>query len=135
MLVFFSYCLLWVWGPDITPNEIMKTDAFETQCYRKLSDISWQHKVSNEEEIKRTGILKKNFALINKIKKLKLSYFGHIKRYQILERTMMDGKVERKRKRRLPNKQRKDEKEDWLGLSIVEAGRLASSRNNFRRVS
>ena len=48
--------------------------------------------------------IKPEFSLEAKMMKLRLSYFGHILRRQdSLEKTIMLGKVEGKRKREIPN--------------------------------
>ena len=68
------------------------------------------------------------------IKKQKLSYFGHIKRHNTIEKTIMERKVEGKRSRGRPRRQWKDDIVSWLEVkNITEAGRLALDRTSYRK--
>ena len=112
-------------------HDIKKIEAFEMFCYRKLLGIKWHQKIPNTEVRKR--VENENNTLINQIKKQKLSYFGHIKRHDSLERIIMEGKVEGKRKRGRPNRQWKDDVGSWLEMSVTQAGQLALDRQQYRR--
>ena len=94
--------------------------------------ILWQQKIKNVEILKRLKI-KTSHILCHAIKQ-KLTYFGHIKRHSSLEREIMEGRVEGKRKQGRPKIQWKDDIVKWLQTkNIAEAGRLAEDRVNYRR--
>ena len=98
--------------------------AFEMKCYRKLKRISWTDKISNEIVLSRIGI--KAPTLLQNIKKLKLGYFGHIKRHMSLEKYIPEAKIEGRRGR--PVRGWEQDVENWLGTTATQAGRLAEDR-------
>ena len=111
-------------------SDLNRILAFEMRCYRKILRVSWTERVTNERVRKRLNISSSH--LLMQIKKQKLSYFGHIKRHQSLERTILEGRVEGKRKRGRPRRQWEDDIRDWLQMSVEKAGRLAQDRPTFR---
>ena len=119
------------WTPLQT--DLDKLRAFEMKCYRKLLKISWTEKITNEEVRSRLQI--NNSYLIAQFKKLKMSYFGHIKRHDSLEKTILEGKLEGKRKRGKPRRAWTDDIRIWLEMSIKEAGNLAYDRDLYRQHS
>ena len=80
--------------------QMEKITAFEIKSYRKILRLSWTEKVSNEIVSSRIGI--KGPKLLQNIKKIKLGFFGHIKRHQSLEKYIKEAKIEDKRGRRRP---------------------------------
>jgi len=70
--------------------------------------------------------------LLQTIKKLKLGYFGHIKRHDSLEKHIMEAKIEGKRGRGRPMRRWEQDIEDWLGTTTTQAGRVARDRVLFR---
>ena len=66
--------------------------------------------------------------LLNLIKKQKLSYFGHIKRHNTLEKLFLEGTCEGRRGRGRPRKRWTQDIGEWMGVSTVEAGRQALER-------
>ena len=103
------------------------------KCYRRLLKISWTEKVTNEEVRSRLQI--ENSYLITQFKKLKMSFFGHIKRHDTLEKTILEGKLEGKRKRGKPRRVWTDDIKNWLEMSVKKAGNLAHDRDQYRRHS
>ena len=82
----------------ITKNDEKKIDAFEMKCYRKILRIPWTAKETNESIRAELNI--KELHLMKTIRRLKLKYFGHIKRHDdTLEKLMMEGMMEGKRGR------------------------------------
>ena len=61
-----------------------------------------------------------------------LNYFGHLKRHDRMGRIIWEGRVNGKRRRGRPRRQWEKDIEDVLKMSIIEAGRLASNRDEFR---
>ena len=79
----------------ITKAECQKVDAFELWCWRKLLRISWTAKRSNQSIPKETN---PEYSLGGLL--LKLQSFGHLmQRANSLEKTLMLGKIEGKRRR------------------------------------
>ena len=72
--------------------------------------------------------------LLNTVKARKLSYFGHIKRHDSLEKHILEAKLEGKRRRGRPTKRWTDDIGEWLQLSAAEAGKIAQNRRDYRRV-
>ena len=77
--------------------EHRRIDAFELWCWRRLLRIPWTARRSNH------SILKENnpeYFLEGLMLKLKLQYFGHLMwRADSLEKTLMLGKIEGKKRR------------------------------------
>ena len=71
--------------------------------------------------------------LLNLIKRQKLSYFGHIKRHNTLEKLFLEGTCEGRRDRGRPRRRWTQDIGEWMGVSTVEAGRQALERGEFRQ--
>ena len=78
--------------------EHQRIDAFELWCWKRLLRVPWTARRSNQsilKEIDPSGCSLKGLML-----KLKLQYFGHLmQRVDSLEKTLMLGKIEGRRKR------------------------------------
>ena len=116
----------------LNKEEMKRIQAFEIKCYRKVLRIPWTTRTTNIEVLERVNL--KRPQLIDKIKKLKLKYFGHIKRHQSLERTIMEGDVAGRRGRGRPRRRWEDDIKEWLEKSVTEAGRLATDRAQYRQL-
>ena len=77
--------------------EHQRIDAFELWCWRRLLRVPWTARRSNQ------SILKKNspeYSLEGLMLKLKLQFFGYLmQRAYSLEKTLMLGKIEGRRRR------------------------------------
>ena len=81
----------------IKKSEHRRTDAFELWCWRRLLRIPWTAKRSNQSILKE---ISPECSLEGLMLKLKLRYFGHlIQRAGSLEKTLMLGKIEGRRRR------------------------------------
>ena len=114
----------------LNKTDCKKIMAFEMKCYRRILKISWIEKVSNEQVLNRIGITTPK--LLQTVKKLKLKYFGHIKRHDTLEKHILEAKIEGKRGRGRPTRRWEQDIEDWFGMTTTQAGRLADKRGLFR---
>ena len=101
------------------------------KCYRKLLSIQWTERITNKEVLKRIGIGRP--ILLQNVKKLKLGYFGHIKCHETLEKHILEVKVEGKRGRGRPTRRWEQDIQEWLDMTITEAGRLTTDRLKFRK--
>ena len=76
-----------------------RIDAFELCCRRRPFRIPWTTKRSNRSIPKE---ISPDYSLEGLMLKLKLQYFGHLmRRTDSLEKTLMLGKIEGRRRRRL----------------------------------
>ena len=74
-----------------------RTDAFELWCWRRLLRVSWTARWSNQSILKE---ISPEYSLGGLMLKLKLQYFGHLmQRTDSLEKTLMLGKIECRRRR------------------------------------
>ena len=81
----------------IKKAERRRIDAFELWCWRRLFRVPWTAKRSNQSILKE---INPECSLEGLMLKLKLQYFGHLmQRADLLEKTLMLGKVEGRRKR------------------------------------
>ena len=83
----------------IKKAEHQRTDAFELWCQRRrrLLTVPWTASRSNQSILKE---INPQYSLEGPVVKLKLQYFGHlIRRADSLEKTLMLGKIEGKRRR------------------------------------
>ena len=83
----------------IKKAECWRTDAFELWCWRRLLRVSWTARRFNQSILKE---INPEYLLEGLMLKLKLQYFGHLMwRANSLEKTLMLGKIEDRRRRRL----------------------------------
>ena len=74
-----------------------RIDAFKLWCWRRLLSILWTARRSNQSILKE---ISPEYSLEGLMLKLKLQYFGHLmRRADSLEKTLMLGKTEGRRKR------------------------------------
>ena len=71
---------------------------------------------------------------MSNIKARKLSYFGHLKRHDSLERHIFEARLEGKRRKGRPTRRWTKDIKKWLHMSPTEAGREAQKREVFRRM-
>ena len=77
--------------------ECRRTDAFELWCWRKLLRVPWTARRSNQSILKK---ISPEYSLEGLMLKLKRQYFGHLmRRTYLLEKTLMMGKTEGRRRR------------------------------------
>ena len=86
-------CESWI----IKKAECWRIDAFELWCCRRLLRVPWTARRSNQFILKE---ISPEYALEGRMLKLKLQYFGHLmRRTDSLEKTLMLGKTEGRRRR------------------------------------
>ena len=78
-------------------SEHQRIDVFELWCWRRLLRVPWTAKRSNQSILKE---ISPEYSLKGLMLKLKLQYFGHLmRRTDSLEKTLMLGKIEGRRRR------------------------------------
>ena len=81
----------------IKKAERLRIDAFEMWCWRRLLRVPWTARRSNQSILKE---ISSECSLEELMLKLKLQYFGHLmRRVDSLEKTLMLGKIEGRRRR------------------------------------
>ena len=81
----------------IKKAERWRIDAFELWCWRRLLRVPWAARKSNQSILKE---ISPEYSLEGLMLILKLQYFGHLmRRADSLERTLMLGKIEDRRRR------------------------------------
>ena len=86
-------CASWT----IKKAECWKTDAFELRYWRRLLRVPWTSRRSNQSILKE---ISSEYSLEWLMLKLKLQYLGHLmQRTDSLEKTLMLGKIEGRRRR------------------------------------
>ena len=89
-----SGCKSWT----IKKAECRRTDAFELWCWWRLLRVPLTARRSNQSILKE---ISPEYSLEGLMLKLKLQYFGHLMwRTDSLEKTLMLGKIEDRRRRR-----------------------------------
>ena len=92
-LVVMYGCESWT----IKKAEHRRTDAFELWCWRRLLRVPWTARRSNQSILKE---ISPEYSLEGPMLKLKLQDFGHLMgRVDPLEKTLMLGKIEGRRRR------------------------------------
>ena len=82
----------------IKKAECRRLDAFELWCWRRLLRVPWTARRPNQSILKE---ISPECSLEGLMLKLKLQYFGHLmRRTDSLEKTLMLGKIEGRRRRR-----------------------------------
>ena len=80
----------------IKKAELQRIDAFELWCWRRLSRVLWTARRSNQPILKE---ISPGCSLEGLMLNLKLQYLGHLmRRVDSLEKTLMLGKIEGKRR-------------------------------------
>ena len=86
-------CESWI----IKKAEHQKIDAFELWCWRRLLRVPWTARGSNQSILKE---INPEYPLEGLLLKPKLQYIGYLmQRANLLEKTLMLGKIEGKRRR------------------------------------
>ena len=81
----------------IKKAEHQRINTFELWCWRRLLKVPWTVRGSNQSILKE---ISPEYSLEGLMLKLKLQYFGHLmRRTDSLEKTMMLGKIEGRRRR------------------------------------
>ena len=77
--------------------ECQRIDAFELWCWRRFLRVPWTARRSNQSILKE---ISPKYSLERLMLKLMFQYFGHLmQKANSLERTLMLGKIEGRRRR------------------------------------
>ena len=106
---------------SIKKAECWRIDAFELGCWRRLLRVPWTARRSNLSILKE---ISPEYSLEGLMLKLKLQYFGHLmQRADLLEMTLMLGKIEGGRNRERPRMRWLDGTTDSKPQELVMEGK------------
>ena len=100
----------------IKKAEHQRIDAFELWCWRRLLRVPWTARRSNQSILKE---ISSEYSLEGLMLKLKLQYFGHLmQRTNSLEKTLMLGRIESRRRRGWQRMRLLDGITNSMGMSV-----------------
>ena len=129
--IFLYPCESWT----LTAELDRRTQAFEMRRHRRLLDISYKDRVTNNEVRRKIqaaiGEYDEHLTLVKKRTRRR---FGHVSRSSGLAKTIIQGTVKGKRKRGRQKKRWEINIKEWTGMDFASSTRAAKNRTRWKGV-
>ena len=110
----------------VKKSEYQRTETFKLWCWRRPLRIPWTARRSNQSILKE---INPEYSLEGLSLRLKLQYFDHLmQRTNLLEKTLMLGKIEGKRRRGQQRMRRLDSIPDWMDMNLSKLQEIVEDR-------